>query len=183
VEVDDMSSSIDPYAELASLFLTDDADGPPAAIPIGTQRSDVVSRTTIRFGDDESGGERPRGGSPDRKLESGVASPIEIALVGNLPVMGGLWLTQYADQVARREGPTALIRLERGQVTFELLRSPAHRGLLDAAKTAEDAIAELTRAAKRWIVCPGSEAALDGPLVGDALSPVATMPQRSAPTA
>ncbi|MBL9121336.1 MAG: hypothetical protein JNL80_15620 [Phycisphaerae bacterium] len=170
-----MSSSIDPYAELASLFLTDDPES-PSSIPIkgprptmaataGSDTGPIAGKpeahraTTIRLDDDG-----------EIRFERGVGSPVEIALVGHLPVMGGLWLTQYADSVARREGPTALVRLERGQVTLELLRDPRHRTLLDAVTTAEQAIAELTTAAKRWIVCPGSEAALDGPLPGDALS-------------
>lgn len=158
-----MSSSIDPYAELASLFLTDEGDAPPP-IPIAGRGTASMEREIE---------DAPRPHDPlgdDVPVRRGVGAPIEIALVGHLPVMGGLWLTQYADQTARREGATALVRLERGQVTLELLRDAAHRTILDRVGTAEEAIAELAGCAKRWIVCPGSEAAVDGPLPGDALS-------------
>lgn len=125
----------DPFAELASLFLTErDRESGPAA-------------------------------------EAGVrAAPIEIALVGHLPVMGGLWLSQYADQIARRGGPTALIRLERGQVTVELLRATGQRNGLESVESLDEALHVLAERAERWIVCPQSESALDGPLPGDGLS-------------
>lgn len=187
LEVSGMSSSIDPYAELASLFLTDEPephmsprrprgeiDPPPPAIPIRTPwpapstRSEPGSDLGRERAAAEPASSAPR--SADEPLPRLVGAPIEIALVGNLPVMGGLWLTQYADQVARREGPTALVRLERGQVTVELMRDPAHRGFLDKAESAESAIVSLVGVAKRWIICPGNEAAVDGPLPGDALS-------------
>ena len=63
---------------------------------------------------------------------SGTAAPtadgpqvaaVTTVLVGNLPVMAGLWTTQLADEVARAAGPTALVRFERGDVTLELLRA------------------------------------------------------------
>lgn len=151
-----MSSSVDPYAELASLFLTD-GDSGPASIPI-----DGVARGSVRFDEEPIESRTP---APHHAV-----APIEIALVGHLPVMGGLWLTQYADQVARREGPTALVRLERGQVSLELLRAPGSRGVLERAISVDEALAELGDAAARWIICPQNEASLDGPLPGDALS-------------
>lgn len=150
-----MSSSLDPYAELASLFLTDGHDAPPASIPI----SSAASRSAVSFDAESDDGAR-----------HAVVPPIEVALVGHLPVMGGLWLTQYADQVARREGPTALVRLERGQVSFELLRSPNHRGVLERAISVDEALADLSAAASRWIICPQSESSLEGPLPADALT-------------
>ncbi len=150
-----MSSSLDPYAELASLFLTDGHDAPPASIPI----SSAANRSAVSFDAESDDGSR-----------HAVVPPIEVALVGHLPVMGGLWLTQYADQVARREGPTALVRLERGQVSFELLRSPNHRGVLERAISVDEALADLSAAASRWIICPQSESSLEGPLPADALT-------------
>lgn len=159
-----MSSSIDPYAELASLFLTDEPVAAPT-FPARAGRSPVEAETvrsaSVRYAEDDDDDLRPL---------HRAGAPVEIALVGHLPVMSGLWLSQYADQVARREGPTALVRLERGQVTLELLRAPNHRGLLERAMGLEQALGELLVAAKRWIVCPGSESALDGPFPGDALS-------------
>ena len=50
-------------------------------------------------------------------------------LVGNVPVMAGLWTTQYADEVGRHHGPTALVRYERDEVTVELLRAEIVRGM------------------------------------------------------
>lgn len=151
--------SLDPYEELASLFLTDGPEVPPP-LPFGANFG-TPSRDTAS--------------TRDARHESiddahALTAPIEIALVGHLPVMGGLWLTQYADQVARQEGPTALLRLDRGQITVELLRAPDHRGGLDSVETLDEAMQMLAEAANHWIICPQGEATVDGPLPADALS-------------
>ncbi len=184
-----MSSSFDPYAELASLFLTDDEassprrEGPalelvrdeamPEEVISADPRDSAVQAESagrilpheLRLAPALSSVEQ---GSPT--IAPAVTAPIEIAVVGHLPVMGGLWLTQYADHVGRREGPTALVRIERGQVTFELLRAPGCRGVLERAATIDEALAELATVASRWVICPANEASVDGPLPADALT-------------
>ncbi|MFO0826581.1 MAG: hypothetical protein U0572_00385 [Phycisphaerales bacterium] len=133
-------SQVDPYEELASLFLT---GGPNA--------TNVLD-------------------AGDPPVEVAIATSVEIALVGHLPVMGGLWLTQYADQLGRQHGPTALVRLERGQATIELLRAPGARGTLDTIETFDEALHLVAGVARHWIVCPPGEAAIDGPFIADALT-------------
>ncbi len=46
----------------------------------------------------------------------------ELLIVGNLPVRGGVWLTPYADAIARQNGPTALVRFDMEPPTIELFR-------------------------------------------------------------
>ncbi len=49
------------------------------------------------------------------------SAPIEALLVGHLPVMGGVWVTQYAKHVADREHcVVALLRLQAGQVSIDV---------------------------------------------------------------
>ncbi|UCD75962.1 MAG: hypothetical protein JSV91_03385 [Phycisphaerales bacterium] len=47
---------------------------------------------------------------------------IELLAVGHLPVRGGLWLTPYADAVAREVGPTVLLRMDGEETSLQLLR-------------------------------------------------------------
>ncbi len=182
-----MSSSFDPYAELASLFLTDGEpnggrrDGPTLGLvrdePLDEPRpqpdlrlASATAGLSAAFSADDALGTPSLTESMPPSIHHAVTAPIEIAIVGHLPVMGGLWLTQYADHVARREGPTALVRIERGQVTMELLRAPGCRGVLERAATIDEALAELAAVASRWVICPSSEASVDGPLAADALT-------------
>lgn len=101
------------------------------------------------------------GGAPGQHAapsRNGIAlDDVTVVLVGNLPVMAGLWTTQLADEVARACGPTALVRFERGDVTVELLRAdgrqvpPAGPGALTRW---------LPRAAssvRKWLVCMPAE--------------------------
>jgi hypothetical protein len=99
-----------------------------------------------------------------------LSAPVEVALVGHLPVMGGLWITQYADHVARQRGPTALVRLERGQVTVELLRASGPRPGLESVASLDEALRLLAAAATHWILCPQGEAVFEGPFPGDSLT-------------
>lgn len=152
-----MTRISDPYEELASLFLTEADDGAPAE-SLGDGDAPIASE-----------GRSPSLAAAE-SMPTTLRGPLEIAIVGHLPVMGGLWLTQYADQVARLEGPTALVRLERGQATVELLRAPGPRSGLEGVETLQEAIHVLGTRARHWIVCPTGESAIDGPLAGDALT-------------
>ena len=68
-----MTRTVDPFDELAAMFLTE-ADEKPA---------------------EDTGDSTP------------VSVLIELLMVAHLPVRGGLWLTPYADAVARGAGTTA----------------------------------------------------------------------------
>lgn len=83
--------------------------------------------------------------------------PVVTVLVGNLPVMAGLWTTQFADEVGRVAGPTALVRFEREELTVELLRAEGRQ----LPPPGPNAIGRwLTRGAssmRRWVVCVPAE--------------------------
>jgi hypothetical protein len=64
-----------------------------------------------------------QGASDDARAHAPREAQVITLLVGNVPVMAGLWTTQYADDVGRHHGPTALVRYERDEVTMELLRA------------------------------------------------------------
>lgn len=82
---------------------------------------------------------------------------VEIILVGHLPVRAGLWLTQYADDVAREEGATALLRLDTEQVILEILRGSESAARASAASTLNEAIACAGPQVRRWILRPAVE--------------------------
>ncbi len=84
---------------------------------------------------------------------------VTTVLVGNLPVMAGLWTTQLADEVARAFGPTGLVRFERGEVTIELLRADGRQ----VPPAGPGAVSRwLPRGAgglRRWLVCVPADTA------------------------
>ena len=53
--------------------------------------------------------------------QSGAAVHTQLVLMGNLPSRAGIWPEQYAEQIARQVGPTALIRLEEGECSIVVL--------------------------------------------------------------
>ena len=122
-----MDAARDPFEELTDLFLSDD----PAV--------------------DVTAGDVSPGSTP-----AAVSSPTEpkltIAICGHLPVMAGLWVTQYADRVAEEHGATGLVRLEGGRCSIEIFRSsrrverPEGVDLAAAAGLVAEGI-------RRWVVC------------------------------
>jgi hypothetical protein len=122
-----MDAARDPFEELTDLFLSDD---PVLDAPEREPLPATASAT--------------------------VASPAEpkltIAICGHLPVMAGLWVTQYADRVAEEHGPTGLVRLEGGRCSIEIFRAssrverPEGVDLATAAGRVADEI-------RRWVVC------------------------------
>ncbi len=91
-----------------------------------------------------------------------------LLLVGHLPVMGGLWLTQFADRDARGVGATALVRVLHGEVEIEVLRAGGRKIEVAEGESFEQVINTLSRTVGRWIFCVFGEAesqipaALDG---------------------
>ena len=99
---------------------------------------------------------------------SGTAAPtadgpqvaaVTTVLVGNLPVMAGLWTTQLADEVARAAGPTALVRFERGDVTLELLRADGRQVPPAGPAAVSRWIPRAATTLRRWLVCMPAETA------------------------
>jgi len=132
-----MKTTTDPFADLASLFLTDaepvpSADHPAPAVP-----------------------------APRESFDARQA--IEFVVPGHLPVMGSLWIGQYADLVGRRLGPVALFRFGEDEVTVEIFRAGTQPVRLDAAADLDAAIASLAGLVRRWIIVPRVADDLDVP--------------------
>ena len=129
-----METARDPFDELTALYLGSPGDG--EEIPPGVSE--------------------PPSEHPMSKNEPD-GPQVTIALCGHLPVMAGLWVTQYADGVAATDGPTGLVRLEGGRCLLEVLRPDAHvtrvmgdLGPFDLSEvTSQLAISSI----RRWIIC------------------------------
>ncbi len=111
-------------------------------------------------------GNRPPSDAPATIAERAraVRPTIEMIVVGHRPVRAGLWLTQYADDVAREEGPTALIRFDAEQTVLEILRGSETAARASAAATLEEAVARAGPEIRRWIIRPSLEADMTGML-------------------
>lgn len=88
---------------------------------------------------------------------------VEVVLAGNLPVMGSLWIAQYADLLGCRHGPVALCRLGEGEVTVEIFRAGPSRAGLESAADLEGAIRDLAGDVERWLIVPADPGELDVP--------------------
>jgi hypothetical protein len=78
---------------------------------------------------------------------------VTVALVGNLPVMAGPWMSQFADEVARGAGPTALVRFERDEVTVELLRADGRQVPPAGPGALERWLPRAASGIRRWVLC------------------------------
>jgi hypothetical protein len=126
-----MNSHMDPFQELADLFLTDsDTPAPPDQ--------------DRRDNGDASGGP---GDTTVRTAE------VELIVVGSLPVRATLWLVPYADAVGRDVGPTALIRLDDEAATLQLLQA-GHDLAGQRWPSLSEAVAGLAGHVARWVVRP-----------------------------
>lgn len=129
-----MKTTTDPYADLAALFLGEDAAPEPVATATAVDEAPADARERV-----------------------------ELVLPGNLPVMGSLWISQYADLIGQREGPVALVRFGEGEVTVEVFRSGSTRVGLDSAPDLDGAIRDLAGLVNRWLVVPADAGDLDVP--------------------
>jgi len=124
-----MSRVIDPFDELAQLFLTDS--------------------------EDESADPREAKGT---RGSSRAAAPIELLLVGHLPVRADLWLRPYAEAMARKESGAALVRLDADEPSVEALGCEGSIALDGADRSLHHALARLASHVKLWIVRPSGQA-------------------------
>ncbi len=99
---------------------------------------------------------------PDAAEQSQAAADpaIELIVVGSLSVRGSLWLVPYANTVARRFGPTALVRLDEQQPSIQLLRAPPEVAS-HTWPTLAGAIADLGRSIGTWVVRPAYDVTPD----------------------
>ncbi len=89
------------------------------------------------------------------KLPGGwLAARRTLVLVGHLPVMSGLWLSQYADREARESGPVCLVRLAADSVQLELFRTGSRRPSIRPQATYEEALRAIGPTVSHWLVVP-----------------------------
>lgn len=132
-----------------------------------TQTSDAFGSLTALFTSETDAQGAPRAPGADgssqasRESEAGLqaASAPVVVLVGNLPVMAGLWTTQLADTIARNGGPTALVRFERGEVTMELLHADGRQLPAPGPEAIERWLPRAAAQMRRWLVCVPAETA------------------------
>lgn len=93
--------------------------------------------------------------SPFESLPGGwLAARRTLVLVGNLPVMNGLWLSQYADREARENGPVCLVRLSADSVQIELFRAGTRRPSIRPQARYEEALRAIAPVVSQWMIVP-----------------------------
>lgn len=91
-----------------------------------------------------------------RQQPQPVSKITELLIAGHLPVRGGLWLTPYADAVAREFGSTALLRLDGEEPSLQLLRAPIDLASWPQDRSLQQTINELGSAVDYWVVRPAA---------------------------
>jgi hypothetical protein len=78
---------------------------------------------------------------------------VTVAICGHLPVMAGLWVTQFADRIGEANGPTGLLRLEGGRCSLELFRTSRDEARINQGSSLLDSLQSMGGMLRRWIVC------------------------------
>lgn len=86
-----------------------------------------------------------------------------LVLVGHLPVMSGLWLSQYADREAREGGSACLVRLAADSVQLELFRAGSRRPAIRPQATCEEALRTIAPIVSHWLIVPQQAERIDIP--------------------
>ncbi len=92
-------------------------------------------------------------GKPSRQRRDAACTPT-LLVVGNVPTLAGIWIAQFADQMARTKGPVALVRLDGAASRGEMFRGQGRAFPGDATAWMERAGA-ITR---NWVLCVDSRA-------------------------
>jgi hypothetical protein len=90
--------------------------------------------------------------TPERKGAVGAARAL--VLVGNLPVLSGLWLSQYADREARERGAVCMLRVDSDAVQLELFIANGRRPSVRPQATLAEALRSVAPAVSAWLVVP-----------------------------
>lgn len=152
MQADQMKKTFDPFDELAAMFLTT----APQKTAIEAEGSEATSRAP-RSAPDAAGESEPGQAAMNRRAEAAPPAAmrgVKLVIAGNLPVRGGLWLTPYADALARDHGSTALLRLDGDEPNLQLFRAPVELGSMAIEQSLEDAIGVLGAKIDLWIVRP-----------------------------
>jgi hypothetical protein len=92
-----------------------------------------------------------------------VTRPRTVLLVGNLPMMSGLWLSQFADREARDRGPVCLLRMERDAVQVEVFRTGGVRPAVRPQATLAEALRAVAPLVGAWFIVPPTPAGVSIP--------------------
>src|SRR5687767_1819594 len=110
-----MPKTTNPFDELAAMFLTgSDGSSKPLNASAGAPANGSHHTAVIDTPPNQQNGIATAG-----QQRAGV----ELLIVGHLPVRGNLWLTPYSDLRSREIGATALVRLDSGEPSIQLLRT------------------------------------------------------------
>ena len=85
--------------------------------------------------------------TPERKGSASASRTL--VLVGNLPVLSGLWLSQFADREARERGAACMLRIDDDAVQIELFVANGRRPSIRPQAT----LADLPQAAYQDMLC------------------------------
>jgi hypothetical protein len=99
--------------------------------------------------------------TPDRKGASGATRTL--VLVGNLPVLSGLWLSQYADREARERGAVCMLRVDSDAVQLELFVANGRRPSIRPQATLAEALRSVAPSVSAWLVAPRTSDAVAVP--------------------
>jgi hypothetical protein len=110
-----MQNHPDPFDELAAMFLTAPRPQPPQTAAAASE----PARSRAAAAPVSSGQALPR-----------LNAMTELLIVGNMPVRAGLWLTPYADALARQIGSIGLLRLDGHEPSLQVVRG--HESLATA---------------------------------------------------
>lgn len=86
-----------------------------------------------------------------------------LVVVGHLPVMSGLWISQFADREACSGGATCLVRLEHDAVLLEVFRAGARRPSISPQASIVEALRMIAPIVSRWMVVSRAGGAVEVP--------------------
>jgi len=126
-----------------------DIEPPEPTAPGAPVRSaDFDALTDLFLGDGPAPGPRPK--RPTTVSAPAGPAPVEVLVLGHLPVRAAPWCAQYARHLAQRDGaPVAVLRLAAGEASVDLYGSDADS---EAHETIEEALREARRVAGRWLL-------------------------------
>jgi hypothetical protein len=132
-----MSRTFDPFDELAAMFLT---------TPQASDLQEAARVTPSRVSPQPSVMMNPTNGA------ASAPSPIvELLIAGHLPVRGGLWMTPYADAIARVSGAVGLIRMDGEEAMLQII-DPGREDQPREESTLEKAIAAHGETVNTWVI-------------------------------
>jgi hypothetical protein len=90
--------------------------------------------------------------TPERKGSASASRTL--LLVGNLPVLSGLWLSQFADREARERGAACMLRIDDDAVQIELFVANGRRPSIRPQATLAEALRAVAPVVSAWLVVP-----------------------------